>query len=78
MINQHLDHPAWKLAGMTYRNFYYPPDYWLELAGVDPRQYPGWFTVRNGLVGQTPAFNKAYNAHIAAVKSNWASLGVLS
>lgn len=79
MLNQpHIDHPAWKLAGMTFRNFYYSPEYWLELTGVDPLQWPEWFVVRNGLVGHNPAFREAYGEYIAAVKSNWASLGVLS
>ena len=76
IIQNHIDHPAWKLAGMTFRNFYYSPDYWIELTGVDPRRWPEWFTVRNGLIGCTPAFKQAYEAHVANSRTNWMSLGV--
>lgn len=77
MFNQpNLNHPAWKLAGMAYRNFYYSPQYWIELTGVDPLQWPEWFVIRDGNIGCTPAFDLAYEAHISAVGWNYASLGV--
>lgn len=70
------DHPAFRLAGMEYRNFVYSPEYWVSLTDTDPRSFPEFFEVRNGLVGCKPAFRQFYRQHIQTVHANWRSLGV--
>jgi len=70
------DHPALRLSGMEYRNFFYIPEYWATLTGVDPLQFPEFFEVRNGLVGCNAAYRRFYAQHCQAVSANWHSLGV--
>jgi hypothetical protein len=52
---------------MVYSNFYYPPEYWLNLIGTDPRHFPQYFAVRNGLVGCNEAYRQACDRYFAGI-----------
>jgi hypothetical protein len=56
-----MNSPAWKLSGMQYRGGYYTPEEWKEKTGVNPRNYPEYFTVnRAGTVSVTDKFRRDY------------------
>ena len=68
---------ALKLAGMQYWGGYYPPEYWHQLTGVNPNQFPEYFLVnRGGTCQVTDKFRRDYQAHLGNVKSDWHAIGI--
>lgn len=64
-----------KLAGMAYHGGK-SVEHWIKLVGVNPREFPGFIQVRNGLCYWLPKAEAAYRRHIANVRANWRTLGV--
>lgn len=66
-----------KLAGITMRQAYYDAKYWHELTGINPLDYPQYFTTtKTGLIYCTDKFKADYKRHRQIVASNYNFLGV--
>jgi hypothetical protein len=63
-----------ELSGMVYSNFYYPPEYWLNLIGTDPRHYPQYFVIRNDLVGCNERYRNECDRYFAGIDRIFAQI----
>jgi len=67
-----------ELVGMRRANGYYGAEYWCNLTGINPANYPGWVEIapRNQLCCWTAKAEKYYQMHARQVAINWIALGI--
>jgi hypothetical protein len=67
-----------ELSGLCYHGGKYTADYWKNLTGYDPKDYPGYFYVypKSGYVMAERAYRDFCAAYFSRTRANQYALGI--